>query len=179
VTGTAVGPLLFARHSDLSEEQKMPKISTMVAVAAILSAAAPLANAQTSPGSERHAAITRAASTHIIQPDQIRASKMLGSAVYDVQNRKIGSVKDLVLDKDGQVAAVVVDVGSVLGMGGKYVAVNLSDIKTDNNRLTLDRTKEQLQQMAEYQLDNPNTGAGTSASPVEGGRLGTGRGTTR
>jgi hypothetical protein len=29
----------------------------------------------------------------------------------------------------------------------------------DHNRLTLDRTKEQLQQMAAYQLENPNTGA--------------------
>jgi len=40
---------------------------------------------------------------------------------------------------------VVVDVGSFLGVGGKYVAVPPTDIKTDNNRLTLDRTKEQLQ----------------------------------
>lgn len=97
---------------------------------------------------------------------------MIGSSVYDVQNRKIGSVKDLVLDKDGKVAAVVVDVGSFLGMGGKYVAINMSDIKADNNRLTLDRTKEQLQQMAQYRLEDRNTGAGTSTSPTTGGRLG-------
>jgi hypothetical protein len=36
-----------------------------------------------------------------------------------------------------------------------------------------------LQQMAEYRLENPNTGAGTSTSPVQGGRLGTGSGTSR
>jgi hypothetical protein len=29
---------------------------------------------------------------HGIQADEIRASKMISSAVYDVQNRKIGSV---------------------------------------------------------------------------------------
>jgi hypothetical protein len=57
-------------------------------------------------------------------------------------------------------------------MGGKYVAVPISDIKTDHNRLTLDRTKEQLQQMAKYDLENPNTGAGTSPSPATGGSLG-------
>ena len=60
-------------------------------------------------------------------------------------------------------------------MGGKYIAVPLTDIKTDHNRLTLDRTKEQLQQMAQYRLEDKNSGAGTSTSPPEGGRLGTGR----
>jgi PRC-barrel domain len=39
----------------------------------------------------------------------------------------------------------VVDMGSVLGVGGKDVAINWSDIKTDNNRLTVDRTKDELQ----------------------------------
>jgi sporulation protein YlmC with PRC-barrel domain len=128
-------------------------------VALALAAAVPVAHAQT------------AAPLHSIQTDEIRASKMIGSAVYDVQNRKIGSVDDVILNKDGKVDAVVIDVGSFLGMGGKDVAVLPSDIKTDNNRLTLDRTKEQLQQMASYNLENKNTGAGTSTSPVEGGRL--------
>jgi hypothetical protein len=57
-------------------------------------------------------------------------------------------------------------------MGGKYVGIPISDIKTDHNRLTLDRTKEQLQQMTAYQLENRNTGAGSSTSPATGGQLG-------
>jgi sporulation protein YlmC with PRC-barrel domain len=113
------------------------------ALAALLVATAPVAYAETAAHS-RMAAATGGET--MIQPDQIRASKMIGSAVHDVQNRRIGRVKDLVLDRDGQVASVVVDVGAFLGMGGKYVAVNLRDLKTDHNRLTLDMTKEQLQQ---------------------------------
>src|SRR5437763_1223014 len=69
----------------------------------------------------------------------------------------------------------VIDVGTFLGMGGKSVGVKLSDLKTDNNRLTLDRTKEQLQQMANYRLKDRNTGAGSTTSPVHGGKLGSGR----
>jgi sporulation protein YlmC with PRC-barrel domain len=143
-----------------------------VATAALLSTAIPTAFGQTSTTQGSHPQSTGAAAAMTIQPDQIRADKMVGSTVYDRQNRNIGSVKDLILDKDGKVATVVVDVGSVLGMGGKYVAVPWSDIKTDNNRLTLDRTKEQLQQMAEYRLEDRNTGAGTSTSPATGGHLG-------
>src|ERR1051326_5038831 len=54
-----------------------------------------------------------------IQPDQIRASKMIGSSVYDLHNRKIGKVQDLILDRDGKIDLAVVDVGSFLGMGGR------------------------------------------------------------
>ena len=134
--------------------------------AAIAAAAAPGAFAQTSTMPATHTAVT----SHTIQSDEVRASKMMSSTVYDLQNRDIGKVKDLVLNKDGKIDAVVLDVGTFLGMGGKYVAVPLSDIKTDHN--TLDRTKEQLQQMAAYQLENLDTGAGTSTSPTTGGRLG-------
>ncbi len=136
--------------------------------AAIIAAAAPGAYAQTRAMPDTHVAVT----SHIIQSDEVRASKMIGSTVYDLQNRNIGKVKDLVLNKDGAVDVVVLDVGSFLGMGGKYVGIPISDIKTNNNRLTLDRTKEQLQQMVAYQLENPDTGAGTSTSPVTGGHLG-------
>ena len=136
--------------------------------AALVAAAAPAAYAQTSTLPATHTTVTN----HMIQSDEIRASKMMGGTVYDVQNRDIGKVKDLVLNKDGKIDAVVLDVGTFLGMGGKYVALPLTDIKTDHNRLTLDRTKEQLKEMAAYQLENPSTGAGTSTSPTTGGHLG-------
>jgi sporulation protein YlmC with PRC-barrel domain len=110
-----------------------------------------------------------------IQPDQIRASKMIGSTVYDVQNRTVGHVKDLVLGREGLVASVVVDVGAFLGVGGKYVAVSPREFKTDHNRLTLDLSTEQLRQAQTYRLEHPDTGAGSSTSPVHGGHLGTGR----
>jgi len=146
----------------------MSKTTTAAALAAVIAMATTGAYAQTHTVPETRVALTSQA----IQPDEIRASKMIGSSVYDVQNRNIGSVKDLVLNKNGMVDAVVLDVGSFLGMGGKYVAVPIGDIKTDNNRLTLDRSKEQLQQMASYELENPNTGAGSTTSPPSGGRLG-------
>ena len=149
------------------------------AMAALFLAAAPLAYAQpaahdTSATHDTRVAMTSASG--VIQPDQVRASQMIGSSVYDVQNRDIGKVQDVILDRDGRVAAVIVDVGAFLGMGGKDVAVHLSDIKADNNRLTLDMTKEQLQQAQAYQLENPDTGAGSTTSPVHGGQLGSGAG---
>ena len=150
---------------------------TMSAIALVtLLGAMPLAYAQTTHSTTMNPpSTTMNRADETIQTDQIRGSKMIGSAVYDVQNRKIGKVQDLVLNRDGKIAAVVVDVGTFLGMGGKSVGVKLSDLKTDNNRITLDRTKEQLQQMANYRLKDRNTGAGSTTSPVHGGKLGSGR----
>jgi sporulation protein YlmC with PRC-barrel domain len=153
--------------------------TTLTATAtAILLAVSPLAYAQSTSGPAENVSATNPAGT-TIQSDQFRASKMLGSTIYDVQNRDIGSVKDLIINDNGRVAAAVVDVGTFLGMGGKYVAVPLSALKTDNNRLTLDMTKEQLQQAQAYNLENPNTGAGSTTSPVTGGHLGSESGTNR
>ena len=149
----------------------MYKPNMTAAAAALFMATAPLAYAQPAA---HETTVAMVSSSGVIQSDQIRASKMIGSSVYDVQNRDIGKVQDVILDRDGRVAAVVVDVGTFLGMGGKDVAVQLSDIKSDNNRLTLDMTKEQLQQAQAYQLENPDTGAGSSTSPVHGGQLGSG-----
>jgi sporulation protein YlmC with PRC-barrel domain len=147
----------------------MSKKSYAIAVAVLLGTT-PLAFAA---HTTNHNAAQRG--QEVIQPDQMRASKMIGSRVYDLQNRNIGKVRDLIVNRDGKIDAVVVDVGTFLGMGGKSVAVNPRDLKTDNNRLTLDVTKEQLQQMADYNVGDRNTGAGTSASPVHGGKLGSGR----
>jgi sporulation protein YlmC with PRC-barrel domain len=104
-----------------------------------------------------------------IKPDELRASKVIGSSVYDHNNQKIGSVQDIILGQGGRVDSVIVDVGSYLGMGGKNVAVKLADIKTDHDRLTLSETKDQLQQAPAYQLTDRNTGAGQTASAPSGG----------
>jgi sporulation protein YlmC with PRC-barrel domain len=100
-----------------------------------------------------------------MKPDQIRASKFMGSNVYDVQNQNIGTMKDLIFDRDGRIETAVVDVGTFLGMGGKYVAVKLSDIKTANNRLTLDMSKDQLKSAQEFKFSETSS-AGTSTPPA-------------
>src|SRR5947209_7166553 len=83
---------VFTASQSGFKELTMRKILTMTAVA--LAAAVPAAYAQTST-SDTRAAATVATSSTMIQPDEVRASKMIGSTIYDVQNRNIGSVKDL------------------------------------------------------------------------------------
>lgn len=153
--------------------------ATALGLAVAMSApAAQAANSERNTANQQGATATNPAGSDMIKPDQMRASKIIGSTVYDRQNQNIGDVKDIVLDKDGQVAAVVVGVGGFLGVGEKDVAVKLSDIKTDNNRLTLNMDKQQLQQAANYQLEDKTTGAGSTVSPVHGGQAGSASGSS-
>jgi hypothetical protein len=58
-----------------------------------------------------------------------RASKLIGLDVYNQSNDKLGDINELILDKDGKVAAVIIGVGGFLGVGERDVAFALSDIK--------------------------------------------------
>jgi sporulation protein YlmC with PRC-barrel domain len=135
-------------------------------LAAMLALSMPAYAQTTSTPSTAPAA--RSAAMHQLQPGQIRGSEMIGSSVYDAQNRDIGKIKDVILDHQGRVDSVVIDVGAFLGMGGKYVAVPMRDLKTANEngkvRWKTDMTKEQLQQAQAFDLGT-TTSAGTSTPP--------------
>ena len=51
------------------------------------------------------------------QPGEMRASKLIGTKVTNAANESVGEINDVVLAKDGKVAAVIIGVGGFLGMG--------------------------------------------------------------
>ena len=120
-------------------------------------AAAPAAAPHTLPA-------TIQASRHM-RDDQIRASKLIGSAVYDPADQKIGTIDELVLNADGKVADVVLGVGGFLGAGEKRVAVPMADLKRGkNDHFVLAATKDSLKQMANFEFKTASTaGSGSSA----------------
>lgn len=61
--------------------------------------------------------------------DEWRAPKLVGVDVYGADNKKIGTIKDLLMNHDGSVQAVVIGVGGFLGIGAKEVAVPFHSVK--------------------------------------------------
>jgi sporulation protein YlmC with PRC-barrel domain len=55
--------------------------------------------------------------------DQWRASKLVGVSVVGGDQKKIGSIKDVLMDHDGNAQVIVIGVGGFLGLGAKDVAV--------------------------------------------------------
>jgi PRC-barrel domain len=52
-----------------------------------------------------------------------RASKLAGVVVYNGANEKIGDINDVILDRSGKVANVILGVGGFLGLGEHNVAI--------------------------------------------------------
>ncbi|HEX8167304.1 MAG TPA: PRC-barrel domain-containing protein [Beijerinckiaceae bacterium] len=71
-------------------------------------------------------------SQHVItqqQPGQWLASKLIGTTVVGPNNESIGDVNDVLMEKDGRAAAVIVGVGGFLGIGEKDVAVPFGQLE--------------------------------------------------
>jgi sporulation protein YlmC with PRC-barrel domain len=68
---------------------------------------------------------------------QLRAPKLVGVAVYDKENKNIGKIDDLLVDKDGKVQAVVIGVGGFLGIGKKDVALPYDAIQWQTEQRTV------------------------------------------
>jgi sporulation protein YlmC with PRC-barrel domain len=145
-------------------------------VAAML-AVAPLAFAQTTvpapsatPSADSSAGQGDKVSNHVL-PGQHRATDLDGASVYDRENANLGDIKDMIIDADGRVVAVVLNVGATLGMGGKFVAVPFRDLKIAGDgggrpRITISLTKEQLKSAQAFELGERST-TGTSKAPSD------------
>ena len=58
-----------------------------------------------------------------------RASKLVGLSVYNEKNESVGSINDILADKNGKIVAVVIGVGGFLGVGEHLVAVPFDKVK--------------------------------------------------
>jgi sporulation protein YlmC with PRC-barrel domain len=97
---------------------------------------ATIASAQTPTATTDRAASSSTASSNTLSSSQVqgdwRISKVVGLSVYNDNNEKLGSINDLLMDKGGNIKAVVLGVGGFLGMGEHLVAVPLDKVKFSN-----------------------------------------------
>ena len=128
--------------------KKLTRGVTTLGVAAVLTMVAPSAYV--------HAADSKTLS--VSQQEISSAQKgwsakkdIMGKAVYNDNNEKIGDVNDMIFSRNNSASFVVVGAGGFLGMGEHDVAVPLSRLKHDNDKLILPgATKEALKKMPEF-----------------------------
>jgi sporulation protein YlmC with PRC-barrel domain len=132
-----------------------------------LSVAAAIFLALTAPAFAQGRVLSRVPSDTATVADWYRQT------VYDSNDKKVGTISDVLLDKDGKVAALIVAVGGFVGVGSKDVAVPFSAVQstTKNNRtyLVMNTTKEELTSAPGYKFDRTSrkwVPADTTNSPA-------------
>ena len=85
-----------------------------------------------------------------------RASKVVGISVYNDNKEKLGSINDFLIDKSGNIKAVVLGIGGFLGMGEHLVAVSLDKVKFVNEPIVYPGTASTAA---------PNGGGGAMIKP--------------
>lgn len=93
---------------------------------------ATVAFAQTPTATTDRANMAPAAASDSSFQGNWRASKMVGLNVYNDKNESLGSINDLLADKNGNIKAVVIGVGGFLGVGEHLVAIPFDKIKFVN-----------------------------------------------
>ena len=78
-------------------------------------------------------------------------------SVYDLSDKKIGDIVDVLLDHEGKATAIIIGVGGFLGIGEKDVAVGFDSVhfknKDDKWQLVMNTTKDALQSAQGYRFD--------------------------
>ncbi|MBH0236703.1 PRC-barrel domain-containing protein [Methylobrevis albus] len=110
---------------------------------------------------------------------EVLVSDLVGETIYNSQEENIGTVSDVITTENGQIRALVVEVGGFLGIGAKDVAVNYDRFMVvtsaeSENRVVLDTPRESLEsapdfmtlaEIAAQQPAQPSTGTDTMTAP--------------
>ncbi|MDX1190837.1 PRC-barrel domain containing protein [Sinorhizobium medicae] len=182
LVGVAVAPMSFAQETT-TPPATAPETQTMEP-AAPAPATPPAADeqAQTPDTADKTTDMAAGDASYLTEQaeNQVSANTYIGQSVYNASDESIGEINDLIMEKEGGIAAAVVGVGGFLGIGEKNVAVPFEKITvadqpgSDEIKLTTTETAESLkaapefktksQVMAERNADQPVDTSTTSAT---------------
>jgi sporulation protein YlmC with PRC-barrel domain len=87
----------------------------------------------------------------------LKASDLIGMTVHGPDGKKLGDIKDLVIDpEEGSVEYAVLEFGGFAGIGDKYFAVPWEALQLDqmNKKLSLDVHKKDLKNAPGFDKNN-------------------------
>lgn len=95
-----------------------------------------------------------------MEPTDVSTELLMGKTVYDVNDNDVGTVTDMILDDAGSVTDVIIDFGGFLGIGVSHAALGFDELTIlttegyDDVRLYVDATKDQIQDLPQYEGTN-------------------------
>jgi sporulation protein YlmC with PRC-barrel domain len=109
--------------------------------------------------------------------EQFTVTNYYKQDVYDKADNKIGTVDDVLIDKQGRITALIIGVGGFLGVGQKDVSEPFNKVmmtkKNDKWYLVMDANKDAMQNAQGLRYDRntttwePDTSSNSSTRPAK------------
>jgi hypothetical protein len=153
----------------------MRKVCRAAAAAALMTASAahsagqgnPLLQQRTEPSQENAIEGPRLREPTVTVFDHQEVQGILGREVRSGANENMGRIVDVLVDRDGEVRAAIIDLGGFLGVGSRKIAVAWNALRfpfdaKKTEPIRLDLTRDQVQAAPEYKEDKPVVVLGAS-----------------
>jgi len=132
----------------------MRRMTTMLLAGALV--AAPLAGSAVAEEARRPIAESAPAKSQPGAMDMMRSDDIIGSDVFDKDKQELGSVKELLIGKDGKVKAAVISLGGVFGVGDRKVQVPWDQLQLqpkpdDPKEMMVTASRETLQNAPQFE----------------------------
>ena len=118
----------------------LPCAAATAVLAAVLAAPAALAQPAAPTRPPPNAGGTAAAPVEMGRPQRAhggwRSSRIIGAAVYNDHDERIGTVDDLIVGQDGRISEAVLSIGGFLRVGAKLVAVPYDQLRFEEQTET-------------------------------------------
>jgi sporulation protein YlmC with PRC-barrel domain len=125
------------------------RIVAAMAVTAVISMSAASAGAQVAGSST--IGVTKEEIKEVMQGWSAKKA-VLGKAVYNDKNEKIGTIDDLIITPDRSVSYAIIGAGGFLGIGKHDVAIPMSQLKLEKDKFILPgATKEALKALPKFE----------------------------
>nr|WP_294551842.1 PRC-barrel domain-containing protein [uncultured Rhodopila sp.] len=123
----------------------MKKLTTVLTAAALALMFAPSIITPASAQSQSPSAM-------VAQTHSLRASKLIGTEVYNDQGEDLGKLEDILVKDTVSEPLAVLSVGGFVGGGDKLVVVPLSHISLKADKASMSATKAEMAALPKWQF---------------------------
>lgn len=161
LTGAALGALIAVSPALAQTTPQTPPPTTQAPAATTTPGTSGTTTGTTAGGTSASTTATLTTS-----PDDISASRLIGSTIRNAANETVGDINDIVLDKSGRVKAVVAGVGGFLGIGERNVALRFDQLQMNRDSggrpyMLTNMTRDNLRTLPEWQQPGSSTSTTT------------------
>ncbi len=95
-----------------------------------------------------------------VEATEVSTEVLMGKTVYDANDNDVGEVTDMIINDAGEITDVIIDFGGFLGIGSSQASLGFDELTIlstegyDDVRIYVDATRDQIQDLPQYQASN-------------------------